>query len=137
MAKEQTVSPRLRVSIVGLVLLLAGGLGAGPGQAPGSQTAAVPIDHIVVIFMENRSFDHLFGAFPGADGRTSAAAALPQADKQGAVYATLPQALDNNNWPEPAVPDARFPADLPSDMFDLGRYVPPTQITGDPVHEYY
>ena len=26
------------------------------------------IDHIVVIYLENRSFDNLFGLFPGADG---------------------------------------------------------------------
>ena len=27
-----------------------------------------PIEHIVVLMFENRSFDHLFGAFPGANG---------------------------------------------------------------------
>src|SRR4030095_12887109 len=27
-----------------------------------------PIDHIIVLFLENRSFDHLFGTYPGADG---------------------------------------------------------------------
>jgi phospholipase C len=27
-----------------------------------------PIEHVVVIMQENRSFDHLFGRFPGADG---------------------------------------------------------------------
>src|SRR5919109_4898481 len=26
------------------------------------------IEHIVVIYAENRSFDHLFGLFPGANG---------------------------------------------------------------------
>src|SRR3989441_3141530 len=30
--------------------------------------ARVPIDHIVVLFLENRSFDHLFGTYPGAEG---------------------------------------------------------------------
>ena len=25
-------------------------------------------EHIVVLMFENRSFDHLFGAFPGANG---------------------------------------------------------------------
>src|ERR1700750_62080 len=28
----------------------------------------VPIDHIVVVMMENRSFDHYFGWLHGADG---------------------------------------------------------------------
>jgi len=27
-----------------------------------------PIKHVVVVMMENRSFDHMFGLFPGADG---------------------------------------------------------------------
>jgi len=30
-----------------------------------------PIQHIVFIVKENRSFDHMFGKFPGADGATS------------------------------------------------------------------
>ena len=33
--------------------------------APG----ASGIDHIVVVMMENRSFDHFFGWLPGADGK--------------------------------------------------------------------
>ena len=35
-------------------------------------TPAVQINHIVVILMENHSFDNLFGTFPGARGTTSA-----------------------------------------------------------------
>jgi phospholipase C len=31
----------------------------------------MPLDTIVVLMMENRSFDHYFGSFPGADGRNS------------------------------------------------------------------
>lgn len=30
-------------------------------------TPAIPIQHVVVIMQENRSFDHLFNGFPGAD----------------------------------------------------------------------
>src|ERR1700741_708079 len=33
-----------------------------------SLIAASPIDPVVVLVQENRSFDHYFGAFPGADG---------------------------------------------------------------------
>ena len=32
----------------------------------------VPIEKIVVIVKENRTFDNLFGRYPGADGATSA-----------------------------------------------------------------
>src|SRR5579862_4515200 len=37
---------------------------ASPLQRPPS----VPLQHLVFIVQENRSFDHLFGTFPGADG---------------------------------------------------------------------
>ena len=44
-------------------LTLAGGAGAaGPAANP------TPIQHVIVIMQENRSFDHYFGTFPGADG---------------------------------------------------------------------
>ena len=34
--------------------------------------AAARIEHIVVVMMENRSFDHLLGWFPTADARQTA-----------------------------------------------------------------
>ena len=34
---------------------------------PGGHAPSTPIRHIVVIMQENRSFDHLFNGFPGAD----------------------------------------------------------------------
>src|SRR5207245_2031271 len=40
-----------------------------PSSSPGGQTAT-PIRHVVFIIMENRSFDSMFGRFPGADGTT-------------------------------------------------------------------
>src|SRR5579864_1432756 len=36
-----------------------------------SATAPDPIQHIVIIDKENRSFDSYFGTFPGADGTTT------------------------------------------------------------------
>jgi phospholipase C len=56
-----------------------------PGKPKGAPTAVAeklvagrakfPIKHIVIIDKENRSFDNLFGTFPGADGATHAALA--------------------------------------------------------------
>src|SRR5260370_20074395 len=50
--------------------------GAHPlGRAALASTSKLPpparsgIDHIVVVLMENRSFDHFLGWLPGADGR--------------------------------------------------------------------
>jgi phospholipase C len=39
----------------------------GPTPLPSPDTSG--IDHIVVVMMENRSFDHYFGWVPGADGK--------------------------------------------------------------------
>ena len=43
---------------------------SGPSNPPASDltTARSKIKHVVVIMQENRSFDHYFGTFPGADG---------------------------------------------------------------------
>ena len=72
------------------------------------------IEHIVVIYLENRSFDSLFGLFPGADGLSDAENAYPQLDEYGRVYRTLP----------PVKADSRFPANLANSPFNIGHYVP-------------
>jgi phospholipase C len=46
------------------------------------------IDHIVVVMMENRSFDHFLGWLPGADGRQ---AGLSFTDRYGRRHATFHQ----------------------------------------------
>jgi phospholipase C len=52
---------------------------AGPPASPGSTSSASagsssavdnPIDHVVYVIKENRSFDNFFGRYPGADGAT-------------------------------------------------------------------
>ena len=53
------------------------GLPADPGRSG--------IDHIVVVMMENRSFDHFFGWVPGADGRQ---AGLAFRDREGVAHPT-------------------------------------------------
>jgi len=59
----------------------------------------LPLDTIVVLMMENRSFDHYLGWLPGADGRQ---AGLTFADRSGKVFATRPLAPD---WQGCAHPD--------------------------------
>jgi phospholipase C len=63
----------------------------------GAQAAALPepdlsgIDHVVVVMMENRSFDHYLGWMDGVDGRQ---AGLRYADRDGVLHATHPLAPD-------------------------------------------
>lgn len=61
----------------------------GAGSLPAPQQSG--IDHIVVVTMENRSFDHLLGWLPNADGRQ---AGLTYNDASGAPHATYPLAPD-------------------------------------------
>jgi phospholipase C len=49
------------------------------------------INHVVVVMMENRSFDHLLGWLPHADGKQ---AGLTYRDRGGQTYATYPLAPD-------------------------------------------
>src|ERR1051326_2327980 len=107
-------------------------LGAG-GCRPGRPRDASPeaglqkLDHIVVIYLENRSFDNLYGEFSGAEGLSSAGASFhPQVDSTNAPYVTLP-----------AIPSDRFPAGLPNAPFNIEQYLPANVATIDLVHRFY
>jgi phospholipase C len=104
----------------------------------GSPALAAGMDdvkHLIVIYGENRSFDNLYGLFPGADGLANAEKTQTQVDKDGKSYEALPQPIDTNA--KPPGPDKRFPANLPNKPFDIGKYVPITEKTGDLVHRYW
>jgi phospholipase C len=69
---------------------------AGAIRGPEAASALPPparsgIDHIVVVMMENRSFDHLLGWLPGADGKQ---AGLQYLDTSGVAHSTHPLAPD-------------------------------------------
>jgi phospholipase C len=49
------------------------------------------LEHIVVVYLENRSFDNLYGQFEDANGLAAAAAAPLQVNAAGAPFATLPR----------------------------------------------
>src|SRR5437660_1348526 len=61
------------------------------GAAARPNPARSGIDHVVVVTMENRSFDHLLGWLPGADGKQTG---LSYSDASGAVHSTHPLAPD-------------------------------------------
>jgi phospholipase C len=113
---------------------------ATPVAVPGSageigRPETVPIDHLVVIFLENRPFDHLYGLFPGANGLLSPEARIPQTDADGVPYATLPPIV--NSWADPPAVDTRFPSDLTNEPFLIEDYVPLGDIDPSPTHRFY
>src|SRR5262245_8380679 len=92
------------------------------------------IDTIVVIYPENRSFDHLYGLFPGANGIAKAGKEQhAQRDHDGSVLPYL------RVWDSHGKPDARFP-ELPNAPFRIDA--PPVSLSADqvllsPIHAYY
>ncbi|HXJ82343.1 MAG TPA: acid phosphatase [Candidatus Methylomirabilis sp.] len=93
------------------------------------------IDHIVVIYAENRSFDHLYGLFPGAEGIADATAEQrTQLDHDGRPLPHLPPVYTDGK------PDARFPRALPNGPFRIDA--PPIngrldQVLPSPWHLFY
>ncbi|TMH74372.1 MAG: acid phosphatase [Betaproteobacteria bacterium] len=111
-----------------------GGSAARP--APVDDTLA-RIQHIVVIYGENRSFDNLYGLFPGADGIEQASAdARTQRDRDGSVLPVLPPVW-NANGPDF---DPRFGTKLSNGPFRIDgepARVPLSVPTRDLLHRYY
>src|SRR5581483_5481882 len=91
-----------------LALLVLGAVGASRVESQDESGDRQRINHIIVIYMENWSFDGLLGFIPGANGIAGAAAAPRQVDRVGQPYATLAQPINNDL--NPPAPDARFPA---------------------------
>src|ERR671930_1310662 len=76
------------------------------------------IQTIVVIYAENRSFDHLYGLFPGADGIAQASATQKtQLDHDGKPLAHLPATYDDGklraDLPTQGLPNGPFRIDAP------------------------
>ena len=53
---------------VGVIMGSAGRAAAAEKNTVPSDTEKIPIQHVIVIFQENRTFDSYFGTYPGADG---------------------------------------------------------------------
>jgi phospholipase C len=114
----------------GVVVLIALALAACAVVGGRGSAARAPVDHLVVLFLENRSFDHLFGTYPGAEGL--AAYHGRQADREGRPYARLPHPLGRDGKPDP-----RFPGDLPNAPFPMLKFVGPFDETNNPVHRFF
>jgi len=115
-----------------LAVLASPAFAAAPAK---SQPGLDKIQHIVVIYLENHSFDNMFGHFPGTDNLDSPGAAITQIDKDGKPYATLPPVWQTDK--KPAIADERFPQDLPNKPFQIDSWIRPTDKTPDLVHRYY
>ena len=96
MEKKDGVSRRrfLQSAAVGAGAVALGRHGVLASQLVGSAAtdpARSGIDHVVVVMMENRSFDHMLGWLPGADGRQ---AGLTYLDRNSVPHSTHALAPD-------------------------------------------
>ncbi len=86
------------------------------------------IKHVVVIYLENHSFDNLYGSYPGANGLADAPQSkITQVDSNGHPYTFLP----------PITESSAFPTNLPNHFFDIDQYIPNDMLTPDVLHRYY
>jgi phospholipase C len=106
-----------------------------PARAQAAPDGLGKIEHIVVIYLENRSFDHLYGHFPGANGLANAGEAAVQVDDAGRPYDALPDPLDLRRRPPARY--AALPETLPNGPFRLNDYYKPGQVMGSLVHAFY
>jgi phospholipase C len=122
----------LKIALLSFLVVSTETLGASPPPQP--KPGLNRVGHVIVIFLENRSFDHLYGLFPGADGLNDAGERATQIRSDGRPFDVLPAALNNytRSWI-----DQRFSADLPNAPFREDRFVDLRDLTGDPVHRFY
>lgn len=106
---------------------------------PAAQAASSldKIQTIVVIYGENRSFDNLYGLFPGANGigRAFAEQRYQQVDMNGKPLSQLPP-----TWDKPGVINKDIPAGLPNMPFGIDAAPinqPLSKPTNDLVHRFY
>jgi len=137
-----------------------------PLHAGAAPKATTPIEHVIVVVGENRTFDHLYGVYKppkgetiwnllsrgivredGTPGKNYRLAAQKTADMSKGysptptvtgAYRTLPQPYAAGAFGQQHdVPDARFPVELANGPFQLTKYVSAGAHTGDPVHRFF
>jgi phospholipase C len=120
---------------------------AGTDSAPGNDatppdaagdggTSLASIQQFVVIYLENHSFDNLYGEFPGADGITALDAAAPnvaQVDEAGVPFATLPMPTLADGGPDPRFP----PSGMKNAPFAIEDYIPADAAPPDLHHIFF
>ena len=119
-------------------LLAGAALALTPAGSVLASKAGMPdLNHIVVIYLENHSFDNLFGGWEGVNGRANAAPGNTiQIAQDGTTYTCLLQNDVNLTSPPQAVTcsgvDAKgnaFNSDFANSPFNIDRFIPSTATT--------
>ena len=118
---------RVPVAPLATALLIAAASSCSDSTTTPTSGDITRINHVVVIYLENHSFDNMFGEFAGAEGLSAASAtAKTQMSATGTAYTTLPE-----------VNGSPIPTTVPNGPFNIDQYVPASVATRDLVHRYY
>ncbi len=135
------VGTAFALAALGLALTLASAKAAE--DAPASAGGFDKIQTIVIIYAENRSFDNLYGGFPGANGLANVTPEMAlQLDRDGSVLKELPPIWNGltAKGVAPAVTRAQT-AHLPNAVFAIddpaGLNTPISAPTTDLWHRFY
>ncbi|WP_026608085.1 acid phosphatase [Methylocapsa acidiphila] len=139
--KNRQVLRRAVIALGAVACSLAGAKAAEDG--PASSSGLEKIETIVVIYAENRSFDNLYGHFPGANGLANVTPEMArQTDRDGSVLKELPPIWGGLTPPNfsPAVGQAAT-EHLPNGFFAIddskGLNTPLSTPTRDLWHLFY
>ncbi len=109
--------------------------GATTKPNPGLATLA-KINHIVVIYEENHSFDNLYGGWEGVNGLSKAVNAPKQVNQSGTAYSCLLQLDVNLTAPAPlsnsctdSTVATAFTSHFVNGIFTIDSYIPSTATT--------
>jgi acid phosphatase len=131
----------LLASVTAAIIVLAGTARTADSQA--SHVGVNAIDNIVVIYAENRSFDNLYGSFPGTNGLSQVTPAqYRQLDRDGTVLKELPPVWDGLTAKGVVPPVTQAQTEhLPNMPFAIddpkGLNTPLSVITHDLWHRFY
>ena len=130
-ARARIVVPGVLASLLALTALPAAGSESDRG---GSQLSK--INHIVVIYEENHSFDNLYGGWEGVNGRSPGARGSTQINQAGNAYACLLQNDVNLTSPDPlattcvdATTAPPFNSHFTNTPFQIDAYIPASART--------
>lgn len=126
--KRNLLSLKTKPFVVLTMATLIGSTFAGCKKNDKNEPGINKVNHVVVIYLENHSFDNLYGQFSGANGLSNATAAnTTQVDASGTAYTSLP-----------AIPGtSAFPTNLANNYFNIDQYIPADQEIPDVLHRYY
>src|SRR5690242_340614 len=119
------MKPILRHPLIACLVLFIGVTSFANGENPKPKDLK-KINHIIIIYLENHSFDNLYGQFPGANGLSNAKNVM-QIDSSGKPFQFLPSIPGTD----------KFPKNLPNSYFNIDQYVPADMKIPDLTHRYY